>query len=97
MNWKKNWKVLGAALLVTAACAAFAGCGGGEKAASAENEVKLGFINGTSGGVAAYGLSEKKGFDMAIAELNAKGPYHFPWRKRIRRASWRRPWLWLRK
>lgn len=77
MNWKKNWKVLGAALLVTAACAAFAGCGGGEKAASAENEVKLGFINGTSGGVAAYGLSEKKGFDMAIAELNAKGPYHF--------------------
>ena len=75
-NWKKAWKLFGAALLMTAACAGFAGCGG-DGAASSEKTVKLGFLNGTSGGVAAYGLAEKEGFDMAIAELNAKGPYHF--------------------
>ena len=77
MNWKKAWKVFGAALLVTAACAGLAGCGGGDKGSASEKTVKLGFLNGTTGGVAPYGLAEKEGFDMAIEELNQKGDYHF--------------------
>ncbi len=78
MNWKKSWKVLGAALLVTAVCAGLAGCGGKDNAgASHEKTVKLGFINGVTGGVAAYGLSEQKGVELAVEELNKKGDYHF--------------------
>lgn len=76
MNWKKLWKTLGAALVVTAACAGLAGCGG-DSAADQGKTVKLGFLNGTTGGVAAYGLAEKEGFDMAIEELNQQGDYHF--------------------
>lgn len=76
MNWKKLWKTLGAVLVVTAACAGLAGCGG-DSAADQGKTVKLGFLNGTTGGVAAYGLAEKEGFDMAIEELNQQGDYHF--------------------
>ncbi len=76
MNWKKLWKTLGATLVVTAACAGLAGCGG-DSAADQGKTVKLGFLNGTTGGVAAYGLAEKEGFDMAIEELNQQGDYHF--------------------
>lgn len=76
MNWKKLWKTLGAALVVTAACAGLAGCGG-DSAVDQGKTVKLGFLNGTTGGVAAYGLAEKEGFDMAIEELNQQGDYHF--------------------
>ena len=65
MNWKKLWKTLGAALVVTAACAGLAGCGG-DSAADQGKTVKLGFLNGTTGGVAAYGLAEKEGFDMPL-------------------------------
>lgn len=75
MTWKTTWKVCAAALLVTAACAAFTGCGSAD--GSTEKTVRLGFLNGTTGGVAAYGLAEQQGFDMAIEELNQQGDYHF--------------------
>ncbi len=76
MTWKHAWKVLGAALLVTAACAGLAGCGQ-SSSAGGEKTVRLGFLNGVTGGVAAYGVSEQMGFDMAIEELNQQGDYHF--------------------
>lgn len=77
MEWKKMMKVVGVAALLTAACAGLAGCGGAKgDAGAAGKTVKLGFINGTTGGVAAYGLAEQEGFDMAVEEINAKGELH---------------------
>lgn len=77
MEWKKMMKAVGVAALLTAACAGLAGCGGAKSDAGAAGKtVKLGFLNGTSGGVAAYGLAEKEGFDMAVEEINAKGELH---------------------
>ena len=78
MEWKKMMKVFGAAVLVTAACAGLAGCGGAKAdgGAGSAKTVKLGFLNGVSGGVAAYGLAEKEGFDLAVEEINAKGELH---------------------
>lgn len=78
MKWTKMMKVLGAAVLL-AVCGAAAGCGGGGKAEGVPGvpAVRLGFINGVTGGVAAYGLSEKEGFDLAVEELNGAGNLHF--------------------
>lgn len=77
MEWKTMMKAVGVAALLTAACAGLAGCG----SAKAENgaagkTVKLGFLNGITGGVAAYGMAEKEGFDLAVEEINAKGELH---------------------
>lgn len=76
MNWKKAMKVWGAAMLVTAAAAGLAGCGGGDKkeaAAGSAPVAKVGFLNGVTGGVAAYGLAEKEGFNLAVEEVNKEG------------------------
>lgn len=79
MEWKKMVKVFGAAALLTAAAVGLAGCGDEKKEAapaSGTQVVKLGFINGVTGGVAAYGLAEKEGFDLAVEEVNAEGKLH---------------------
>ncbi len=38
---------------------------------------KVGFLNGVTGGVAAYGIAEKEGFDLAVEEVNRGGKIHF--------------------
>jgi len=56
-----------------------AGCGGsktestGTPASKSEEVVKLGFLGALTGSVANYGIPGKKGMEMAIDELNAKG------------------------
>jgi branched-chain amino acid transport system substrate-binding protein len=52
-----------------------AGCAGGNKTTKSADQdvIKLGFLGATTGSVANYGIPGKKGMQMAIDELNAKG------------------------
>lgn len=82
MEMKKMMKTAGLGLMLAAAMAGLAGCGGGEKkaastAAPGAKVAKVGFLNGTTGGVASYGLAEKEGFDLAVGEVNKEGKIHF--------------------
>lgn len=77
MEMKKLMKTAGLGLMLAAAMAGLAGCGGNkDKASGGAKVAKIGFINGVSGGVASYGLSEKEGFDMAVEEVNKEGKIH---------------------
>ena len=81
MEMKKMMKRAGLGLMLAAAMAGLAGCGGnkdasGAKPAEGAKVAKIGFINGVTGGVASYGLAEKEGFDMAVEEVNKEGKIH---------------------
>lgn len=72
---KKKWA--GAVLSVTLGASLLAGCGGGSAPATkegasktGEQTVKIGYIGFLSGGGAAYGEAQKKGLELAQAELN---------------------------
>ena len=63
-------------LLITASTLAagiLAGCSGGGKNASKEDEFKVGVNLELSGAVASYGQSLESGIDLAIKEINADG------------------------
>ena len=75
-NWKKLLKAAAFGLMMTAACAGLAGCGGKGESKGNEKTAKVGFINGVSGGVASYGLAEKEGLDLAVEEVNREGKIH---------------------
>ena len=83
MEMKKMMKRAGLGLMLAAAMAGLAGCGGNgnkesaSKPAAGAKVAKVGFLNGVSGGVASYGLAEKEGFDLAVEEVNKEGKIHF--------------------
>lgn len=75
-NWKNVLKAAAFGLMMTAACAGLAGCGGKLQGETSGKTAKVGFINGVSGGVASYGLAEKEGLDLAVEEVNREGKVH---------------------
>ncbi len=82
MELRKAWKVAGVGMMLAAGAVVLAGCGGEKKEGTAAitggaKVAKVGFLNGVSGGVAAYGLAEKEGFDLAVEEVNKAGRLHF--------------------
>lgn len=81
MSMGKWMKKAVMALMVAGAVLAVSGCGGGQKASSKPMEgakvAKIGFATASTGPVAAYGLGEKEGFDMAVEEINKGGKIHF--------------------
>jgi branched-chain amino acid transport system substrate-binding protein len=76
----KTWmKTVGIGCMIAAAVIGLSGCGGNSgagKAAEGAKVAKIGFLNGTSGAVASYGLAEKEGFDLAVEEVNRGGKIH---------------------
>ena len=83
MEMKKMMKRAGLGLMLAAAMAGLAGCGGNgskeraSKPAEGAKVAKEGFLNGVSGGVASHGLAEKEGFDLAGEEVNKEGKIQF--------------------
>lgn len=75
-NWTNVLKAAAFGLMMTAACAGLAGCGGKSQGETSGKTAKVGFINGVSGGVASYGLAEKEGLDLAVEEVNREGKVH---------------------
>ena len=83
MEMKKMMKRAGLGLMLAAAMAGLAGCGGNgnkesaSKPAAGAKVAKVGFLNGVSGGVASYGLADKEGFDLEVEEVKKEGKTHF--------------------
>ncbi len=73
----KGKKKLALVLCVLMMFSLLAGCGtkgaSTDKASDQSNTIKLGFLGALTGSVANYGIPGKKGMEMAIDELNAKG------------------------
>lgn len=75
----KKQKLLALFMAIAMLALVVAGCGGsktestGTPASKSEEVVKLGFLGALTGSVANYGIPGKKGMEMAIDELNAKG------------------------
>ncbi|NSW82173.1 MAG: ABC transporter substrate-binding protein [Syntrophothermus sp.] len=75
----KKQKLLALFMAIAMLVLVVAGCGGsktestGTPASKSEEVVKLGFLGALTGSVANYGIPGKKGMEMAIDELNAKG------------------------
>ena len=79
MNMKKWMKIVSIGCVMAACAFGFSGCGGNDsagKTAEGAKVMKIGFLNGTSGAVASYGLAEKEGFDLAVEEVNRGGKIH---------------------
>ncbi|MEG2708768.1 MAG: ABC transporter substrate-binding protein [Vagococcus sp.] len=74
---KKFVGMLFASAMLLSACGAPGGGGGASKDSSdkkaSSDTVKIGVNLELSGGVAAYGLQEKDGIELAVEEINAKG------------------------
>ena len=66
---KKMLSIIMALVLVVAL---FAGCASDE-AAEGGNTLKIGFIGPLTGGAAVYGTAGKRGAEIAVKEINAKG------------------------
>lgn len=66
---KKMLSIIMALVLVVAL---FAGCASDE-AAEGGNTLKIGFIGPLTGGAAVYGTAAKRGAEIAVKEINAKG------------------------
>ena len=66
---KKMLSIIMALVLVAAL---FAGCASDE-AAEGGNTLKIGFIGPLTGGAAVYGNAAKRGAEIAVKEINAKG------------------------
>jgi branched-chain amino acid transport system substrate-binding protein len=80
MNFRKLWKGAAVCLVMASLAAGMAGCGGAKSESAANaggNTAKVGFLNAVTGGVAAYGVAEKEGFDLAVEEVNKEGKVHF--------------------
>ena len=75
---KKWMKRVAVSMMVACAIAGLSGCGNKEDSSSASgsNVAKVGFINGTTGAVAGYGLSEQQGLNLAVEEINKEGKIH---------------------
>ncbi len=75
----KKRKLLALCMALAMLVLVVAGCGGsksestGTPASKSEDVVKFGFLGALTGSVANYGIPGKKGMEMAIDELNAKG------------------------
>ena len=65
-------KTLSIILALVMVVALFAGCASDEKA-SGSNTLKIGFIGPLTGGAAVYGNAAKRGAEIAVKEINAKG------------------------
>ena len=65
-------KTLSIILALVMVVALFAGCASDEKT-SGGNTLKLGFIGPLTGGAAVYGNAAKRGAEIAVKEINAKG------------------------
>ncbi len=66
----KLFKTMAAA--ICAASILITGCGGSDKASSADT-IKIGAIGEMTGGNASYGTSMMRGFNLAVKEINAAG------------------------
>lgn len=75
----RKQKLLALFMVVAVLALVVAGCGGSKTeststpASKSEEVVKFGFLGALTGPVANYGIPGKKGMEMAIDELNAKG------------------------
>ena len=65
-------KMLSIIMALVMVVALFAGCASDEKA-DGGNTLKLGFIGPLTGGAAVYGNAAKRGAEIAVKEINAKG------------------------
>ena len=65
-------KVVSIALALIMLVCLFAGCSS-EKDASGGEALKIGFIGPLTGGAAVYGTAAKRGAEIAVKEINAKG------------------------
>lgn len=65
-------KTLSIILALVMVVALFAGCASDEKT-SGSNTLKIGFIGPLTGGAAVYGNAAKRGAEIAVKEINAKG------------------------
>lgn len=80
MKWNKMMRRTAAIVMVAAAVSGLTGCGAEKKTSAVMGDAKVakvGFLNGVTGGVAAYGIAEKEGFDLAVEEVNRGGKIHF--------------------
>ena len=80
MKWNKMMRWTAAIVMVAAAVSGLTGCGAEKKTSAVMGDAKVakvGFLNGVTGGVAAYGIAEKGGFDLAVEEVNHGGKIHF--------------------
>ena len=80
MEWNKMMRRASVIVMVAAAAAGLTGCGAEKKTSVVMEGAKVarvGFLNGVTGGVAAYGIAEKEGFDLAVEEVNRGGKIHF--------------------
>lgn len=69
---KKVTKLMAAMAASALVMGALTGCGGEKKAADS-NVIKIGGCLEMTGGNASFGISAKKGIDLALAEINKKG------------------------
>lgn len=65
-------KILSIIMALVMVVALFAGCASDEKA-DGGNTLKIGFIGPLTGGAAVYGNAAKRGAEIAVKEINAKG------------------------
>ena len=65
-------KMLSIIMALVMVVALFAGCASDEKA-DGGNTLKIGFIGPLTGGAAVYGNAAKRGAEIAVKEINAKG------------------------
>ena len=80
MKWNKMMRRTAAIVMVAAAVSGLTGCGAEKKTSAVMGDAKVakvGFLNGVTGGVAAHGIAEKEGFDLAVEEVNRGGKIHF--------------------
>jgi len=53
----------------------------GDSSGKGAKEFKLGFITSLSGTFAAVGETQRKGVELAVEQVNAKGGLEMPWGK----------------
>lgn len=59
--------------LIVLLLVALTGCGGGSGGKSDSGEIKIGVVTSLTGSEAKFGEAQKRGYDMALEEINAKG------------------------